>query len=203
MSARPRTIPQQDRSQATRQRLLDAAVDELVDWGYARLTTVGVAERAGVSRGAQQYHFPSKAALVTEAVVHLGVQLHTEMAALTGRQPPGRPRVTRALDLTYAQFTGALFAASLELVIAARVDEELRAVVDPALRDVTVGIARSAHDLWGDDVAGHPDFERRLQLAFNTMRGLALLQKLGHPPREVERQWGYAREQLTELLTAD
>jgi AcrR family transcriptional regulator len=202
LAARPHTAPQQDRSQATRQRLLDAAVEELVERGYARLTTVGVAERAGVSRGAQQYHFASKATLVTEAVVQLGLQLQGEMTAVTSRQPPGRPRVSRALDLTYAQFTGPLFAASLELVIAARADAELRAVVDPALRDVTVGIVRSAHDLWGDDVADHPDFERRLQLAFNTMRGLALLQKLGHPEREVERQWEYAREQLTELLTA-
>jgi AcrR family transcriptional regulator len=202
LAARTHSAPQQDRSQATRRRLLDAAVDELVERGYSRLTTGAVAERAGVSRGAQQYHFPNKATLVTEAVLHLESQLHDELSAVASRQPPGRPRVIRALDLVYAQFTGALFSASLELVTAARSDDELRPVVDPALRDVTVGIVRGAHELFGDDVAGHPEFERRLQLAFNTMRGLALLQKLGHPEREVESQWRYARDQLTELLTA-
>src|SRR5580700_1002942 len=44
---------QQERSAAMRLRLLDAAVDCLHDLGYSRTTTIEVAARAGVSRGAQ------------------------------------------------------------------------------------------------------------------------------------------------------
>lgn len=43
--------PQQDRSRATRQRLLEAAVESLAEVGYAATTVSVVATRAGVSRG--------------------------------------------------------------------------------------------------------------------------------------------------------
>lgn len=66
-----RTRTQEERSAATRAALLDATVACLVDYGYASLTTTRVVERAGVSRGAQVHHFPTKAQLVTEAVRHL------------------------------------------------------------------------------------------------------------------------------------
>ena len=62
----PRT--QQERSRVTQQRLLDATVDCLVEHGWAGTTTTLIAERAGVSRGAQLHHYPTKAALVLAAV---------------------------------------------------------------------------------------------------------------------------------------
>src|SRR5271154_6998069 len=59
---------QQERSAAMRLRLLDAAVDCLYELGYSGTTTIEVAARAGVSRGAQLHHFPTKKRLVTVAV---------------------------------------------------------------------------------------------------------------------------------------
>ena len=43
--------PKQERAHRTRQRLLDAAVEELVEHGYANVTTEGVARRAKMSQG--------------------------------------------------------------------------------------------------------------------------------------------------------
>jgi hypothetical protein len=51
--------PRQDRSRATRRRLFEAAIDCLASIGWARTTVALVAERAGVSRGAAQHHFPA------------------------------------------------------------------------------------------------------------------------------------------------
>ena len=64
---------QAERTAATRSRLLElATIDCLIDVGYARATTTLIAERAGrLSREPQLHHFPSKAALVAEAVDHL------------------------------------------------------------------------------------------------------------------------------------
>lgn len=47
---------QQERSTETRERLLDATVQSLIDLGYAKTTTTVVCERAGLSRGAQVHH---------------------------------------------------------------------------------------------------------------------------------------------------
>src|SRR3954447_19983040 len=63
--------PAQARSIATRAALLDAALESLVDRGYAATTTIETARRAGVSRGAQLHHFRTRAELLTAAVEHL------------------------------------------------------------------------------------------------------------------------------------
>lgn len=54
--------PQQDRSRATRRRLLEAAVECLAELGWNGSTVTVVAERAGVTRGAAQHHFPTREA---------------------------------------------------------------------------------------------------------------------------------------------
>ena len=51
-----------------RARLLDATVDCLVEHGFSHTSTTLVSERAGVSRGAQLHHFPTKNDLVVAAV---------------------------------------------------------------------------------------------------------------------------------------
>ena len=65
----PRT--QQARREATRNALLEATIQCLVQQGYAGTTTRAVAERAGVSAGALQHHFASKQELVSEAISYL------------------------------------------------------------------------------------------------------------------------------------
>ena len=145
-------------------------------------------------------HARGDRARAAEVIDYLGLGPHAH-ATVAGLPYGTQKRVETALDLIFSQFNGDLFECSLELALAARVDDELRAAVDPAMRDVTVGIARTAHELFGEDIAGHPEFDRRLQMAFSTMRGLGLLRKLGHPEPEVRRQWEYARAQLVELIT--
>src|SRR5439155_19309262 len=69
MAATRRT--QEERSAATREALMDATIDCLVDYGYAGTTTTRVAARARLSRGAQMHHFQRKAPLVVAAPLHL------------------------------------------------------------------------------------------------------------------------------------
>ena len=192
--------PKQQRSQATRRRLLDAAVDELLAEGYGGLTTSGVALRAGVSRGAAQHHFPDKATLVSEAVRHLADLQLEELQAGAGRSGRGRARVEHALELIYAQYGGELFTAIVELALAARHDEELHAVVTDAEREISRAMHAAADQIVGEDVAGRPGFAERWAMALSTVRGLAMLSLLGHPARSVERQWRATRPELVQLV---
>jgi AcrR family transcriptional regulator len=57
------------RSPATRQRLLRAAAQLIAEVGWGRVTTRGVAERAGLPHGAVSYHFHGKQELLTEAAL--------------------------------------------------------------------------------------------------------------------------------------
>ncbi len=122
---------QQERSDATRALLLDATIDCLVERGYAATTTTEIAKRAGVSRGAQLHHFPAKADLVAAALEHLARQLsailHEEVARFGGEPPTAAD----GISALWNRYTGPLFQAWLELWVAARTDEELRAALTP------------------------------------------------------------------------
>jgi len=112
-----------------RARLLDATVTSLAEAGYARTTTAEVAGRAGVSRGAQMHHFPTKAELVATAVEHVFDQLHAEFMAAVDALPPDTARGAAAIDVLWPMFTGPTFKAWLELVMAGRTDPELAPLV--------------------------------------------------------------------------
>ena len=61
---RPRKQPQQSRSRATVEFLLEAAAQVFGERGYLATTTNGIAERAGVSVGSLYQYFPSKDAIL-------------------------------------------------------------------------------------------------------------------------------------------
>ncbi len=54
----------QARSEATRQKILDAAIDLFSEVGYAAAGLGEIIERAGMTKGALYHHFDSKDALV-------------------------------------------------------------------------------------------------------------------------------------------
>ena len=117
---------QEERSAATRTALLEATVGCLAELGYAGTTTTEIAARAGLSRGAQLHHFPSKAELVSTAVEHLAHRQHDEFVEAFARRPPAADRAAAAIDLLWPLLSGPTFYAWLELVVAARTDAELR-----------------------------------------------------------------------------
>lgn len=60
-----------NRSNVTKQKLLDAATEIIMDHGVHQLTLDEVAKTAGVSKGGLLYHYPSKEALLTAIVERL------------------------------------------------------------------------------------------------------------------------------------
>lgn len=134
-AVRPRRT-QAERREATRTKLLDAAVQCLIERGYAETTTSEVQLRAEVSRGTLLHHFPTKVELLVGAVQHLAgrraTQVNRELAAL----PPSADRLDAAIDLAWAQLSSPLFWAALELWTAARTDEELRGALVPVEKEI-------------------------------------------------------------------
>jgi AcrR family transcriptional regulator len=68
---KPKRRSQAERSRAMRKRLLEAATVVLRRNGYAGLRTEEVSRVAGVSRGAQLHHFPTKESLVLSTTEHI------------------------------------------------------------------------------------------------------------------------------------
>lgn len=189
---------QEDRRAATRKALLDATIDCVVDCGYGGITTTDVAQRAGVSRGAQVHHFPTKAALVAEAVKHLTRRRAEEFRDELRTLPSGRKRVERALDLLWHAHSGPLFTAALELWVAARTDPALRSQLARVEEEFEAGARRVVTQALRGPDGADPDTEL-LEIALSAMRGLALLGMLGTGSSDDE--WGRMRSRLLALLT--
>ncbi|MFC7550519.1 TetR/AcrR family transcriptional regulator [Plantactinospora sp. GCM10030261] len=169
----PTRVPQQERSRATQARLLEATVDALVEHGWSGTTTTVVAARAGVSRGAQLHHYPTKAALVLAAVEHLAERRAAEIRAEAAALPAGPDRAGRVVDMLAALFTGPLFAAALELWVAARTDPELRAALVPLEARVGREMHRMTVELLGADER-RPGVRESVQATLDLLRGLGV-----------------------------
>jgi AcrR family transcriptional regulator len=166
----------EERSAETRARLLEATIDSLAELGYARTTTTGICDRAGVSRGAQLHHYPTKADLVTAAMAHLFDERDQEFRDAMEKLPAGADRATHAVDLLWSIVSGRTFYAWLELAVAARTDDELRGAMQ-RLSDRTVSnIQRTFHALFPQPSTPNPAYELAPQFAFALMHGMALEQ---------------------------
>ncbi|MFF0728660.1 TetR/AcrR family transcriptional regulator [Streptomyces sp. NPDC004134] len=201
--------PQQDRSRATRQRLLEAAVACLAELGWGGSTVSVVAERAGVSRGAAQHHFPTREDLFTAAVEHVAAERSAALRALLpagaadlvrgdggdpvraeGAEPVRTVAVVRGVvDL----YTGPLFRAALQLWVAAANEEQLR----PRVAALEARVGREAHRmtvaLLGADESV-PGVRETVQGFLDMARGLGLATLLTDDSARRDRvvaQWSH------------
>jgi AcrR family transcriptional regulator len=153
---------QSRKSALMRERILEAAVDWLVERGYAGFSVLALAEQAGVSRGALQHHFPTKSDLVSAVIDHVVdrriARFLTDFrasATIVDDQPQ------QATAMYWDSVQSRDYAAYLELLVAARTDAELR--------DCFVPGAVRYDRVWTQEVAGSfPQWEGnedRLQVA--------------------------------------
>jgi AcrR family transcriptional regulator len=195
--------PQQERSRATQQRLLDATVECLVERGWSGATTTVIAERAGVSRGAQLHHYPTRAALVLAAITHLADRRAAELRVEAGNLTADRgERLDRVVDMLAALFTGPLFVAALELWVAARTDPELRSALVP-LED---RVGREMHgltvELLGADEA-KPGVREAVQATLDLLRGLGVANLLHDDSRRRAQLLAAWKRQLKTILETE
>jgi len=132
---------QEERSAETRQRLVDATVDCLFERGYASTTTAEIALRAGLSKGAQIYHFPKKDDLVVAALEYLFAQrLAASREIVRALKGDRKQRLAMIIDTLWPAYTGPTFYAWLELAVASRTDLALQQAVRSATEKYSAGI---------------------------------------------------------------
>ena len=189
--------PQQDRSRATRQRLLAAAVESLAEVGYAATTVSVVATRAGVSRGAAQHHFPTRADLFAAAVEYMTEVRLAEIRAQAGRLPIGPGRTEAIVGMLADVYTGPLFRAALHLWVAASTEEALR----KQIVRLEAHVGRQAHRALLEvlEVSEQtPGVRETVQGVLDMARGLGLADLLTDDSsrrRGIVRQWSRILDQ--------
>ncbi|TCC11872.1 TetR/AcrR family transcriptional regulator [Kribbella soli] len=189
--------PQQDRSRATRQRLLEASVESLAEVGYAATTVSVVAARAGVSRGAAQHHFPTRADLFAAAVEYMTEVRLAEIRAQAAALPSGAGRTEAIVGMLADVYTGPLFRAALHLWVAASTEDALR----QQIVRLESHVGRQAHRALLEvlDISERtPGVRETVQGVLDMARGLGLADLLTDDSarrRGIVRQWSRILDQ--------
>jgi AcrR family transcriptional regulator len=177
--------PNPERSAVTRTKLLDATIEALVDVGWAGTSTTEVVRRAGVSRGAQVHHYPTKQELVLAAVEHLLLRRVGECAAAFQGLDPQHRTHGAALDLLWRHCFGPSFEAWLELAVAARSDPLLHGQLvefEKRLWETALETFKSQFPEAEDDTFARVG----LRLTFAVLDGLVVGRLAGTDPEELD-----------------
>lgn len=189
---------QEERRRVTRERLLQASTDTLVELGAISFTTTAVVKRAGLSQGALFKHFPTKAELLSATVesVFSGLitQYEGEFLARTGSTDeaagpaPLDDRLHAGLDLLWEVFQDDRLLAAYDLFSVARTSSELQDDLQPVVRAHVANLHALAAALFPDAHGAAPDrFRDAVDLVSATMQGL-VLNRLAVADEDVEQR---------------
>ena len=193
---------QAERTEDMRRRILDAAVDLLAQKGYAGFRTADVALAAGVSRGAQTHHFPSKDNLVVAVVAHV--------FARASEQGSKRARRVRSVDEAFKAllsdsqefFFSELFFIAMDLAIQGRTSKG----ANNPLGSISAASRLPVEASWLAALieAGVPVdvAEDLLWLTMSIVRGLAVRRLWQHDAPRFNRLFKLWRAMVTSYLDA-
>jgi len=120
---------QEQKSERARKTICEATVECLAEFGYSETSISRVVDRAGVSKGALQHHFPSKEDLMASTASYLlarPVEYSSRDTSLDIRE---------RLRTFWARMTNTrAYLALLEILIAARTDRVLQARIADGLK---------------------------------------------------------------------
>lgn len=165
-----------ERSAATRQHLIATAIDVIQSKSFEEMSIHELARSAGVTSGAVQHHFESKAVLMMRVLSELidSGRQDGQLWPAAALAPPQRAAqfVHAAWTLVYAQ---PRFIVAWNIYLGCRNQPEVLTHI-AALRATLNAQMRAGFFDTFPELTGHADREAFLGLVFSTLRGLGLLQ---------------------------
>lgn len=158
-----------------------AAIALLVERGYAGFSTIAVASRAGVSRGARENYYKTKYDLIEAAWQAALTRAETKAKLLADNILVSVDPIEDFLTSSASFFLGEDYLAMLELAMAARTDARVERMFHTLFRE-----NRKRHDrVWIDAFAragyAKADVARFIAVANCMFRGAALMAAFGLP----------------------
>jgi AcrR family transcriptional regulator len=162
--------------------LIDSAITLLTNSGYAALSTRAVQEASGLSRGSALYQFRTRedllAATIDELVERRAARAEVMIERFT-TDPPG-DRLTAAITAVRELFSGPDFLAEMELWAAARTNPTLHQTLQPVVERTGRRLRAQLAELFGPELAAHPDYPKVSMLTVEVARGLAFSAPIRH-----------------------
>jgi AcrR family transcriptional regulator len=177
-----------ERTAETRGRLIDATIELLHEEGHAGTTTISVAERAGVSRGAMMHHFSSRSDLLLTVAQHILDQQRRDRAAKLVATEVGLPRFESAADVSWEVQRQPGTIAFLEIMMATRSDPALYEGMQPLAKRI-VEMRRESAKRMADEMSidDTDTLNAMLRLHLAALRGFSIELMFTRDQQEIER----------------
>ena len=164
---------QSQKSSLTRDRIVIAALESIVEFGYESTTMAKIAKIAKVSQGSMQYHFPVKLDAIKAAINYLLAKRLTDHQRDLEEKPDGVYSMAHAIEVYWRHLNEGHYVAYQDLVIAARTHPELAAVLKPAYQRFIKTWRRDAQNLIPEWEGKREMFELICNVGQYQMEGLA------------------------------
>ena len=191
---------QQLKSARARESICNAAIGLLAKVGYAETTIAGVAQDAGFSKGAVQYHFPTKEELIAATVEHLLMRTVSSASQHYENVESALMNAWQRLIDTSA------YRALLEVLNAARIDRKLRLRISAELLAWGKNLDQQSLDIYQSanteltSQQGDAEVVMLLNMTRSFMRGLLIQEQYGVSPGETLSYVSKWIEMVTPLL---
>lgn len=162
---------QAQRTLETSSSLLEATLSCIKDKGLMNTSTTEVAQRADVSRGALLHHFPTKEALLTEALRSLLLHEAAEAERTANSVLDQSLTTDQFIDFVWERFSGDLYMVSMEFVNAARTDPKIKAALVPVAQEFNDAYARIWEKIAGE--SSDPGIQKRQKVEITAIMCLA------------------------------
>jgi AcrR family transcriptional regulator len=201
--APPRRRTQAERTAETRLRILKAAANLIRRRGYARFRTAEVAAEAGVSRGAQLHHFPTKDSLVVATLEHVFEQaqvLSRRRAAAVNRP---RDLIEAVIEDAKEFFFSEHFMVAIDIVLSTSTDQAVR----KRILDISRKARRPVEAAWAEALAASgvpaPVAADIVALTLGVVRGMSLRTLWDNDPKWFDHLFGLWRQMIKAFLEVE
>jgi AcrR family transcriptional regulator len=195
---------QADRTAQTRRKILDAVVACIEEEGFARTTSQRIARRAGVSVGAVQHHFMSKADILRAVLEESFDELSAAFDGVSLDGASLEERVSVFVARAWGHYGSRRFRSTLEIIFGTRNS------LEPPESDWAAGpmleSRARAQRLW-DSIFSDQGLSRErqgdlLRFAFVNLAGLSMTTRFERNEARTDRQVALIEDALLALLRA-
>jgi AcrR family transcriptional regulator len=199
---RPARRTQGERSAETRRKILSSSVELLHQVGYAGATTSQIAKAAGVSLGALQHQYPTKAGLMAAVVRRFATERFLAYRRALRGVPEGLPRFLALSKASWSLIGTKELVAAMEIELAMRDDPELADAIGDTLSRHSAFVRRLlARILEGVISPDDPRVETVRLLNNAIMFGLSLETIRAVPRAQIEKAVTAWEDAMVRLLT--
>jgi AcrR family transcriptional regulator len=162
------------RSEATRKRVVEAAIACIAEEGFQASNLSRIARYAGMTTGAIQHQFGDKTTLLAEVVERGFEQMVDRLARMPGGEDPLAARVSKLVEALWSGYDAAGTRASLEILFAMRGDAAFHERSIAFLAAMRQRVDRLWMGTFWDAPCGRAGHIEAQRAVFATLNGLAL-----------------------------